>query len=151
MRIEFHVLGEDLFAREILRVGDRGGDARPAFELIADLWTDWNEEQFVSEGRRASGGWEPLAESTVRSKGSPGPILFESGDLFRELTDRRNITVTDSFMHLSIDDDVDEYGRYHQSGTSKIPQRRPLEFTDLDRRHMIKVIQQWVVTGTLPS
>lgn len=151
MRIEFHILGEEVFAREILRVGDRGADARPAFELIADLWGDWEAEQFASEGRRASGGWDQLAPSTIRSKGSPGPILFESGDLFRELTSRENILITDSFMHLTIDPEVEEYARFHQSGTDKMPQRRPLEFTDLDRRHMIKVVQQWVINGTLPS
>lgn len=150
MKISFEMLGEKQFERELLRAGLRADDARPVLEQIADWWMEWTEEQFITEGRRSSGGWEELAPSTVRSRGGAAhPILVQSGRLMRELTRRTNVHVTDSFAHLSIPDAEDEYGRYHQTGTSKMPQRRPIEFTQADRIRMTRAIQRWVVTGEL--
>lgn len=151
MRVTFNMLGEDQFARELLRIGKRAGNMRPVFGLIAGKWTRWTREQFDSEGRRASGGWAALAPSTVARRGSAHPILQDSGALVRELTDEGNIDITDDYMHMTIPDDVDEYGRLHQSGTSKMPQRRPLEFTDVDKREMVRDLQRWTMFGELSS
>lgn len=149
MRVTFDVLGEEQFSRELLRMGKHGGDMRPAFNSIKRDWIDWNQQQFDTEGGRASGGWAQLAPSTIASRGSAHPILQLSGALLDELTDPGNIMVTDSFMHLSIADDVEEYARYHQSGTERMPQRRPIEFTDMDRREMVRKIKSWVISGVV--
>lgn len=149
MRIHFEMLGEEQFSRNILRVGDRGGNMSPVFHQLAGKWVRWIREQFDSEGRRASGGWADLAPSTVARRGSAHPILQDTGALVQELTDEGNIDVTDDYMHLQIADDVDAYGRLHQSGTSRMPQRRPLEFTDLDKREMVRDMQSWIFTGRL--
>jgi Phage virion morphogenesis family len=149
VRVTFETLGEVQFSRDLLRVGNRGGDMSPVLGSIADDWMDWNQEQFTTEGGRASGGWAALAPSTVKRRGSAHPILQVSGALMEELTKRSNVLVTDSFAHLSIPDDVEEYGRYHQSGTSRMPQRRPIEFTDMDRRQMVRKLQLFVLRGAV--
>jgi len=148
VRVEFEMLGEKQFSRELLRVGSRAVDARPAFGSIADDWIDWIEEQFVSQGSRGSGGWADLAPSTVRGKGHD-TILVDTGGLMREATDRGNVLITDTFMHYSLPDREDQIGRFHQSGTERMPQRRVVEFTDMDRRVMVRKIQSWVLTGRL--
>ena len=152
MRITFEMLGETQFEREILRVGNRGGDARPAFRTIRHLWEEWNAQQFESEGSRASGGWAQLADSTVLSRGSAHPILHLTGALEDALTGglEEHTLITDDFMHMLLPDgdgEPGQYGSYHQSGTSRMPQRRPVEFTTHDREEMLKVLQRWVITG----
>lgn len=145
--ISFHMFGEVLFERELLRLDERGRDMSPAFRLIARKWINWNYEQFASEGRRASGGWDELAEETIRKRGSAHPILVETGALMDELTDSSNIEINEDFMHMTLPDEVDEYGAFHQSGTTHMPQRRPMEFTERDRRDMVRDIQRYLVTG----
>ena len=147
MRVEFEMLGDVQFSRDLLKYGDRGADLSPAFGVIADDWVDWNQKQFDTEGFRGSGGWDGLAPSTVRTRGNAHPILQVTGALLRELTDKSNIEIQHNFMHLMIPDEQNEYGRFHQSGTSRMPRRRPIEFTDLDRKSMVKTIQRYLETG----
>ena len=40
-----------------------------------------------------------------------------------------------------------EYAAYHQHGTSRMAQRRPLELTPADRRVPPKIIQSWILGG----
>lgn len=148
VRIDFEMFGEKQFSREIERVGERATDARPLFETIRDDWMKWNAEQFMSQGARASGGWEELATSTIRRKGHD-VILIATGGLFNELTTPGNVDIYDDWMHMKLPDREDEIGTYHQSGTENMPQRRPLEFTDLDRKNMVRRIQSWVIRGEL--
>lgn len=152
VQVTFEMFGEKQFEREILRVGERADDARPLFMKLADDWVRWNDIQFNSEGARASGGWEPIKPATLIAKlrkGLDPRILHATGALRDALTDKGNIDITDSWMHLKIPDEVEEYGRYHQAGTSNMPRRRPLEFTEADRRVMTRRIQAWLINGEL--
>lgn len=146
--VTFTVLGEDQVARELLIKGERGGNLQPVFNVIADDWMMIEQEQFASQGARGSGGWPELKPSTVKSKGHDA-ILIDSGDLYREMTDRSNIMITDDFMHFAPADEQEEIGRYHQTGTSRMPQRKVVDFTDLDRRAMVRKVQSWIVSGVL--
>lgn len=148
MRITFTVLGEDQFSRDILRVGERGADMRPAFAMIADDIVEWNAQQFMSQGARASGGWEELAASTVKAKGHD-TILIDSSDLFHEMINRSNFMITDSFLHFKPPAEQARIGAFHQSGTVNMPQRRVIEFTELDRRQMVRRMQAWALDGRL--
>lgn len=148
MRVEFNMFGETQFAREIERVGDFAGNAKPVLAKIGADWMRWDEMQFASEGARASGGWAPLAESTIKAKGH-AKILFLSGELEAAMSNPGNLTISDNFLHLLLPDDIQDYAKYHQSGTSKMPQRRPLEFTEQDKVGMMKDLQLWVLRGRL--
>lgn len=151
MQIVFEISGEKQVNRELLRIGEYAGDAQPAFSAIADLIMDETAEQFATEGRHASGGWKPLAESTLREKarlgfGSRG-ILERTLALERSLTERGNAnqileTTPDS---LTFGTSL-RYGDYHQLGRG-VPQRRPVELTESARRQVVKILQRWVLTG----
>jgi phage gpG-like protein len=148
MRLTLDVFGDRQLDRKLLRFEDRVGDLEPAFEALADDFLSIESKQFSSEGGFASGSWAPLAESTVRRRGSAGPILDDSGDLRRSLTQEgakgsvRQITSDSLFVGTDVD-----YAQYHQTGTSRMPRRRPVEFRDADRRRWVKAIQRYLTTG----
>lgn len=145
MRIEFEVFGDVQLARNLDRWADAIDDASPAFEAMADDFLDIDAAQFASEGGR-SGGWAPLAPSTVRSRGSAHPILFESGRLQQSLTTRSS---TDAVRRITADSlevgTTVPWARYHQTGTARMPRRRPVEFTEVDRRRWVKLLQEHLV------
>lgn len=150
VRISFTVIGEEQFAREILRVGERATAAgvRPVLSKIRRDWILWNREQFASQGARGSGGWAPLKPETVAAKGH-STILLETGRLWDALTNISNIDMGDDWLHLTLPNEVEDYATYHMTGTEHMPQRRPMEWTERDRREMIKDIQSWVMQGVL--
>ncbi len=153
MRVIFEVAGDVQLNRDILRVGDRARDMSEAFGAVAELWISETAEQFATEGRHASSGWRPLAQSTIdeKRKQSLRPeILRAHDDLLRSLTSRG-----DSNMVLTITPGELDYGsklpyaEFHQRGTRKMPQRRPVEFTESARRNTIKILQRYLITGEL--
>jgi phage gpG-like protein len=148
MRLTLEVYGDRQLDRKLLRFEDRIGDLEPAFEVLADDFLSIERQQFASEGGFASAGWAPLADSTVRSRGSAHPILVEHGDLSASLTDAtakgaiRDITSDSLFVGTDVD-----HAPFHQTGTSRMPRRRPVEFRDADRRRWVKAIQRYLTTG----
>lgn len=175
MRLVFEVDGDRLIERDLLRLGEYAQDATPAFEAIGGLMMEETKDQFATEGRHASGGWRPLAPSTVRRKlhggrftrgFAIGPgggnfvavssgglgILYETGALERSLTDRDapNQIFEAAPQELVFGSSL-PYARYHQRGTHRMPQRRPLEFTEPAKRRMVKILQRWIVTGEVAA
>lgn len=153
MRFTFDVVGDKLVEREILRVGLHAKDARPAFESIADYMMAETRQQFSSEGRHASGGWKPLKAATLRAKARRGldpRILHARGALERSLTSRGDPA---QILQIRPQELVFgsrlAYAAAHQrpKPTSRLPQRRPLQFTEQAKRHIVKVLQRWLVTG----
>lgn len=148
MRVEFNMLGEKQVSRELLRAGLRADQAAPVLGAIADDIIDWTRDQFDSEGGR-SGGWAPLADSTVKSRGSAHPILQVHGDLMREMTSRSNWIVTDSFAHFQPPDEQEQIGGYHQTGTTKMPRRPIFDFSPEERAQIVRKVQFWLIKGRL--
>jgi phage gpG-like protein len=148
MRLSLEVYGDRQLDRKLLRFSDRVGDLEPVFTDLADDFLSIETRQFTSEGAFASGGWAPLADSTVRRRGSAHPILDDHGDLRASLTDAaakgaiRDITSDSLFVGTDVD-----YAQYHQQGTSRMPRRRPVEFREADRRRWVKAIQRYLTTG----
>ena len=156
MQIVFEVLGEKQVNRDLLRIGEYAGDAAPAFSAIADLIMEETTEQFATEGGHASGGWAPLAESTQREKARLG--FGSRGILERSLALEHSLTVRgDGNQILDVQPDgLDfgtslRYGEFHQLGTSRMPQRRPVELTEDAKRRIVKVLQRWIMTGELAT
>lgn len=153
--ISFTVFGETQLERTLLRVSSRTLNALPAFEGIESSLENQAEAQFDSEGGRASGGWAPLAPSTIEFKsraGYPLDILRRTDDLKDSLTRGsssgaiRQVSPQMLVFGSSID-----YGEYHQSGTSKMPRRRPFELTNTDRVGAVRVLQTYIMTGKVIS
>lgn len=152
MHMGLSVFGEQLVSREILRTGERVADPVPLWE---SLFTDLalvEEEQFDSEGS-FSGGWAPLADSTVQAKALAGldpRILHATLDLRKSLTEvggPGNIHIAEpSFMVFGSNV---TYGKYHQKGTATMPRRRPVEVPMSMRSRMMKKLQRFIMKGEI--
>lgn len=150
MRIDFEVYGDEQISRDLLRFSDRVTNAKPAFKRIADQVRSQVGEQFESEGEAGSGGWAPLKDSTLNRKAALGlssKVLQATGDLLASLTGTgggniEKVTGTSLTFGTEL-----SYGRWHQSGTRNMPQRKPIEFAEMDRRTFAKTLQTFLVHG----
>ena len=153
MDLRIDSLGEEIVSRSLLRLAGRAGDLEPAMESIVRQIRDGEERQFDTQGGYGSGGWPALAESTkaFKARNNLDPrILHATGELRRSLT-------SDSAGGFAVtrSDGLDfgttvPYAKFHQAGGPNLPQRRPAQFPEQDRRQWVKTIQDHVLgTGTL--
>lgn len=145
MKLEADFFGEDLVASQILGVGERANDLRPAFRKVRDILHRNATRQFDSAGVYGSGGWSPLAASTIRQKQLLG---LDNGILQRTYRLRDSLTGDNADRIERINRKSMAYGtqvayaRYHQSGTSKMPRRRMVETTKGDRKQITRAIYE---------
>jgi hypothetical protein len=146
LRFEFESYGDKLVSRELLDLGDRALDARPAFRLIAEDFRHFEEARFDTRGY---GTWRPLSPSTIREKARKGldpRILHATGALRRSLTRRdapdSYVRVFPNFMLFG---SSVPYAHYLQTGTRKMPARKPLGFTEAQKVTTLKRLQRWIV------
>lgn len=96
---------------------------------------------FAAEGRPS---WEPLAPTTVLSRGASGPILNRTGRLLKVATQFNIWTYTrDSATITGIDSRV-KYAGYHQGGTRKMPARPFVVLQDEDEEQIERIFAEWV-------
>jgi hypothetical protein len=157
MNISLEVFGEAAISRELLRFGTRAADASPAFEIIATMFYDSEKKQFDTQGEWASGGWAPLAPSTIAAKlANPSlsnMILQSTGAMMESLT-----TSTGDFSSKHVSPDKMEllstvpYGVFHQQpegpGKGILPMRKPVELPEHVKVDIVKVLQAWIVGDT---
>lgn len=147
--VQFTFLGDKQINRTLDGIVDRVTDASPALEALGDRLARAEEQQFATEGGYGSGGWAPLSPKYAawKARHFPGaPVLVRSGDLRDSLTSRPfGIDVVDRLT--AVFGTGVEYAGYHQSGTPKMPARKPMELPDSERREWMKVIQRFLITG----
>jgi phage gpG-like protein len=158
MRLELNVLGDQQLNRELLRFADRAVDARPLWNHLILQLLALEEEQFKDGGKRASGGWLELADSTKERKAaSSDPTVRANAEVTLKATEALYHSVTDvhgddavrlSEPDMMIFGTTIPYARFHQLGEG-VPQRRFLELTEHDRADMfVRGAQRFLVTGT---
>jgi len=149
--IYFEVEGDVQLARSLSRFGNSVKDYRPAFRDIIKLFYEMEKKQFESEGGYGSGGWAPLSADydEWKAKNFPGkPILQLTGKLMSALTNKTGETIQEiEPLLLKLGTNL-KYGLFHQTGTKKMPARKPIEMTEHDKREWVKVIQKYLVTET---
>lgn len=155
MRLTIDIFGDVQLDRRMLRFAAKADDFSPAFEDLADDFLKIERRQFATQGG-ASGGWAPLAPSTVRFKARMGydpRILHRTRVMRRSLTRKgapgavREISAEEMRVGTSVVSDDGRnfpYPRAHQFGTARMPRRRVVEFTRADRRRWIKVLQRFL-------
>lgn len=146
LRLEFY--GDVQLDRTLARFADNLDDARPAWEVLATRFERLERRQFSSEGTY-SGGWPALspAYAAWKARAYPGKrILEREGDLKRDLTRRPfGVEVLESaFMVVG---SARDYGGFHQKGGPNLPQRRPVEFPESERREWARILTRFIVTG----
>jgi phage gpG-like protein len=141
-RVTLEVFGDKVLSREFLRTGDNADDLTPAWRRVIPYLHSTVADQFASEGGEMSGGWAPLAPSTLARKTGPS-ILVESGALEESLTGMAPGAIRDvSKDELAFGSSV-PYGIHHQRGTSRMPARKVLQFGGRSRhgREVMRIIQ----------
>lgn len=152
MLIELEIFGDVQLRRELLRFKDATADASPAFEQIL-MGTGRGSfslrkiegKQFATQGKFASGGWTKLAPSTVAQKARRGldpRILHATGRLSASLTGPGPGHIEIVTPQSMIFGTEVPYARFHQSGTHRMPRRRPIELREQDRRGMVRTLQR---------
>jgi phage gpG-like protein len=147
MELQFRVLGDDQLKRTIIRFADDVTDARePLQEVTKDFW-QMEQKQFDSEGG-ASGGWASLKPDYAKWKARHFPgakILEQTGTLKGSLTNQNPWTVNElEKLKVTLGTKVG-YAGYHQTGTGKMAQRRPIDFLEADKTRWAKIFQAWLV------
>jgi phage gpG-like protein len=146
LRFEFEAHGDKLVSRELLDMGDRALDARPAFRLIADDFREFEAERFDSRGE---GTWAPLAASTVREKAQRGldpRVLHATSALRISLTKKlAKGSYSRVFPNFMLFGSTVPYAHFLQTGTRAMPARKPLGFTEAQKVTVLKRLQRHVV------
>jgi phage gpG-like protein len=153
MVIEFEVFGHKQLSRDLLRISEFAGDAAPAWVKIIELMKEDIQEQFDTEGASMSGGWEPLKPVTIARKEALGQrteIMRATDRLMESLTDERGSDQRLVIERFGFDfESLVSYGGYHM-GPAKDgsrPARKPVDFTETQRRKYVKVLQEFLVGG----
>lgn len=145
MLLTLDVFGDVQLRRRLLRWAEGAEDMSPAFESVSDDFLEIERRQFDSEGSFASVGWAALSEPyrSIKSILYPGKgILEATGALRGSLAERgpghvREIRSDEMFVGTEV-----PHAAHHQSGTSKMPQRRPVELRETDRRRWMQILQR---------
>lgn len=160
--IKLEIFGDVLVRRELLRFAGRGDDLRPVFNELAYDFNAIETAQFDTQGQRGSGGWAPLAPSTIARKEKAGldpRILHATLAMRNSLTRRgaRGSVRTVRRDQLILGTRIRSvrgfpYPAAHQNpGRAKHPRRPPVALTDEDRRRWVKAVQRFLVTGEVPG
>lgn len=150
MRVDIDILGEKQVARRFDLMAGRAVDMRPAFERTADVLADATKKQFDSQGKQASGGWQPLKAATVRRKQSAGldPRILHATLRLRRSFERGD---TNSIVILQADEmrfgTRVPYAARHQRGGGTLPQRRIGQYTEATKRKAVQPLQLYLVRG----
>ena len=146
--LEFNVDGDVQLSRAFSRFADHIKDMRPAFEEIVKLFYQMESQQFESEGAHGSGGWAPLAPSTLEQKlrmGYPSKMLVRSGKLMLSLTGQASGSVVEVRpLMLAVGTSI-PYGVFHQRGTAKMPARPLIQLSEDDKTKWHKTIHKYIV------
>jgi phage gpG-like protein len=151
VRIEITALGETVMRRELIRFADNLANPRIALETAAITLETAAEEQFDTEGAHASGGWAPLALSTIQEKDRKGlspHILQATGRLRDSLTRKFDPSHVERLSEDSLTFGTTvPYAIFHQTGTRRMPRRPPVALSEDDKRLIVKGIQRALLAG----
>lgn len=122
-------------------------DFRPLFREAAKLFYEFEKQAFETEGESsAAGDWEELSplHELIKQQAFPGKTILRRTDaLFRSLTQPnargsiRRVTDTELLIGTGID-----YALYHQTGTSRMPERPVIALTDEQQRQMATFLRR---------
>jgi len=143
------LVGLQLFAKVLERVGDDLQDWRPFWEQVAiPFFHRWELEDFVVEGGRSGASWQSLSDpyAAWKRRHFPGAgILVRTGALKASLADAgASDAITRSQpTQLEVGTTV-PYAKYLQGGTSRMPARPPLRVNEDFARAMGQAMRTYV-------
>lgn len=149
LRFRFELDPSDvLLSRAISRLGEYATDLRPLWDMIEEDLRANERKQFDTEGSHSGRGWAPLrpAYAAWKSKHYPGNrILVRTGRLRLAATGVGGELEIKKAQREFIWRLLVPYAKFHQAGTSRMPQRRPVDLSDARRRSWTKMLQRHLV------
>jgi phage gpG-like protein len=122
------------------------------FEKLVKELRDVEKLQFDSEGGYGSGGWTPLAISTIESKQRrevDNGVLRATDLLYNSLTGTGSGSIAEISSEWLRYGTTVFYAGIHQAGaeSTHLPQRRVVQLPEGERRNIAKLVQEYIVTG----
>lgn len=152
MLIRFSEAGAADVEHDLLNFERRLAEPRVALLAVAELMRAAMALRFDEQP------WEPLAESTVASKSAMGldPRILHATLALRDSLTKPAAAgmvevVSDRSLHFGTSID---YAIWHDRGTSRMPQRKIIDFSQANLRAFSKEIQRYAVhgeTGLVPG
>jgi phage gpG-like protein len=146
MRISIGVEGEEKLDRALRGVAADTSDLRPSWRPVSDEIYSIVRKQFASKR-----GWKPRAQSTIdrytamnrRGFSVINETLRRTDAMFKAVSTRgasHGIYIEESDS-LTVGTDL-PYAGIHQSGGSKIPQRKIYDLDDSDVTRLIRILRR---------
>lgn len=150
MEFTFEASGDNLISRRFERFAGRSVAAAPAFQQIADNLRGYERRLFDTQGVSGGVRWDELAPSTIKAKAARDldlRVLRATNRLRNSLVLKRSPdheeVIADDFLLFGSKLD---YAGYHQRGRG-VPTRKPLQYTETQKRRIVKTLQRYIVTG----
>lgn len=148
--IQIDAYGETLVHRELMRFSENLMHPQHALQVAANVLRVAAREQFDTHGA-ASGGWAALKAATLEQKrrhGYPPDILHATGALERSLVSKFDPRHVERLSGDSLTfGSAVTYGRFHATGTRKMPRRPPLALSDAMKVRLVKDLQAALLGG----
>lgn len=143
--VEIEIDGKAEFSRTFSRLDANFDDLTPIWPAVRSKFYEIETQQFDSEGDKGgSGRWQALsaryAAQKVATYGDK-PILEATGALRESLTSDGAGSYYWADKHEVAIGTTIPYAMYHQRGVGKLPQRKPISFSDEQKRDLMKTIQ----------
>lgn len=113
---------------------------KPLKRSVAEVMAPSIAQNFAVGGRPR---WAPLANYTIEKKGGGGRILVRTGALAASASSPGSWSVSSDTA--TMDGVPQDYGIYHQTGTSKMPQREWAVIQDEDADKTEEIFDEWLL------
>ena len=154
--ITLELEGVDRVAQKLDGVRERlYGDLTPVWEYAHAAFMLEEEAEFKTQGAHFGQVWEPLSAAYAKRKPQPPPpygILYRHGRLLNSLVQKDH---PDHVMEMGRDYAVFgtrvPYGKWHQQGTDRLPQRSFVKVRETFRKLMVRALIGYALRGTVPA
>lgn len=117
-----------------------------AWKQVISTFHKITRRLFDSEGSSGkSGAWAPLSLPYVEQKQRRWgftKILVASGALYTSLTSQAGDAVVQEYPQELVIGTSLLYAKFHQTGTDRMPARRPIDLTDEDEKSIVDPLKQ---------
>lgn len=152
MKPVIKIIGATEVQTRLRVMSERSQDFRPVLGTIMTELIAWTDAQFDTEGQSGSGGWAPLADSTILGKAGAGldpRIMHATLALRNALTrggnpkgSKRQIRPQSLKYGTTI-----PYEGVHYTGRPGMPARPPVEITKGQKNKIKRQLTRWVKDG----
>jgi phage gpG-like protein len=147
-RISFELDGVTEFDRILDMTAKTVKDFKPLYEEIADDFRSTEAGIFNKQGAFEGGSkWKALSPDykAWKARKYPGRKILElTGSLKRSLTSVGGNHVSQPTTDSIRIGTKDPKASYHQKGTSKMPQRKPMFLTDASKKRWVKLAHTFI-------